>query len=50
MNLNKLLEELRELVPDRFPREKLDEYEQGVIAGKLAIIDYIEKIIKNERN
>lgn len=42
MNLQDLIKELEKIVPDKFPRENIQGYEQGVIAGKLAIIDYLK--------
>lgn len=48
MSNEKLLEVLKELVPDKYPRMKLDEYNQGFVAGQIAIIDYIENKINDK--
>ncbi len=47
--VSKVLEYLDSVVPDKFPREKLSEHEQGKMAGKFEILDLIRGLcgIKN---
>lgn len=44
MDINILIEKLEEIIQDKFPRERIDDFEQGKMVGKLEILQYIKNL------
>jgi hypothetical protein len=48
MTLNNLIDILEKMVPDRIPREKLEDFDLGKLVGNIEIIDYIKSLTNNK--